>query len=146
MLPQRCFKMHATGQLVGAAGVSRTRASYQAWHVPSPANLTLSTVADVNRPYTPARIQAHTPLFPQGRHMMQSSKQAHIAQHNAAPDFSADSPLDGTVQVAPEFSLRLLDESYAADNAQIGKIQDLMVDYFKTRTSDLARGGLNALR
>ena len=50
------------------------------------------------------------------------------------------------MQVAPEFSLRLLDESYAADNAQIGKIQDLMVDYFKTRTSDLARGGLNALR
>ncbi|KAK9831583.1 hypothetical protein WJX74_001220 [Apatococcus lobatus] len=49
-------------------------------------------------------------------------------------------------KVAPEFSLRLLDESYAADNAQIGKIQDLMVDYFKTRTSDLARGGLNALR
>ena len=75
-----------------------------------------------------------------------SVKHAHVAQHNAAPDFSADSPLDGAVQVAPEFSLRLLDESYAADNAQIGKIQDLMVDYFKTRTSDLARGGLNALR
>ena len=50
------------------------------------------------------------------------------------------------MQVAPEFSLRLLDETYAADNDQISKIQDLMVDYFKTRTSDLARGGLNALR
>ena len=50
------------------------------------------------------------------------------------------------MQVAPDFSVRLLDESYAADNTQISKIQDLMVDYFKTRTSDVSKGGWNALR
>ena len=50
------------------------------------------------------------------------------------------------MQVAPDFSVRLLDESYTDENTQIGKIQDLMVDYFKTRTSNLAQGGLNALR
>lgn len=50
------------------------------------------------------------------------------------------------LQVAPDFSCRLLDESYAAQNDTISKIQDVMVEYFKRRPGPLAQSGLDALK
>ena len=49
-------------------------------------------------------------------------------------------------QVAPEFSCRLLDETYEESNREIARIQGVMVDYFKQRPGPLAKGGLSALQ
>ena len=51
-----------------------------------------------------------------------------------------------SMQVAPDFSCRLMDESYGKENETITRIQDVMVDYFKQRTGPLAKSGLGALK
>lgn len=50
------------------------------------------------------------------------------------------------MQVAPDFSIRLLDENFAKENATIDQIQGIMVDYFKQRPGPLAQSGLGALK
>ncbi|BDA45526.1 hypothetical protein COCOBI_07-3130 [Coccomyxa sp. Obi] len=49
-------------------------------------------------------------------------------------------------KVSPEFSIRLQDQDYAAENATISKIQDVMVDYFQKREGPLAKAGIGALK
>ncbi|CAL8470879.1 g10421 [Coccomyxa elongata] len=49
-------------------------------------------------------------------------------------------------KVSPEFSIRLQDQDYAAENATISKIQDVMVDYFHKREGPLAKAGIGALK
>lgn len=49
-------------------------------------------------------------------------------------------------QVAPDFSCRLIDETYSKENSTIDRIQDVMVDYFKGRTGPLAKAGIGALK
>ena len=46
-------------------------------------------------------------------------------------------PLD--LQVCPDFSLRLLDETYGAENGTIAEIQAVMVDYFRARTGAFSK-------
>ena len=50
------------------------------------------------------------------------------------------------LQVSPEFSVRLMDETYSTDNETIARIQAIMVEYFKARNTPLARSGLQALQ
>ena len=49
-------------------------------------------------------------------------------------------------QVSPEFSVRLMDETYAKENETIQRIQAVMVEYFKQRDTRLSRAGLGALK
>ncbi|EIE20277.1 hypothetical protein COCSUDRAFT_67562 [Coccomyxa subellipsoidea C-169] len=49
-------------------------------------------------------------------------------------------------KVSPEFSIRLQDQDYAAENATIAKIQDVMVEYFQKREGQLAKEGIGALK
>ncbi|PSC75363.1 ciab isoform A [Micractinium conductrix] len=49
-------------------------------------------------------------------------------------------------KVQPEFSLRILDESYCREARTMRKIQVVMMGYFKQRTGGLAAEGLRALR
>eukprot|EP01025_Chloroclados_australasicus_P058244 TRINITY_DN7297_c0_g1_i1.p1 TRINITY_DN7297_c0_g1~~TRINITY_DN7297_c0_g1_i1.p1 ORF type:complete len:634 (+),score=93.26 TRINITY_DN7297_c0_g1_i1:202-1902(+) len=49
-------------------------------------------------------------------------------------------------KVVPQYSIRLLDESFAAENKKIEEIHNLMVDYFKKRPSKMAQDGLESLR
>ncbi|CAK0782642.1 hypothetical protein CVIRNUC_005841 [Coccomyxa viridis] len=49
-------------------------------------------------------------------------------------------------KVTPEFSIRLMDESYAAENKTISKIQDVMVEYFRKRNGPMAKDGISALQ
>jgi hypothetical protein len=49
------------------------------------------------------------------------------------------------IKVIPDFSLRFVDEEFAAENAVISKIQVDMVEYFESRKTELARKGLFAL-
>ena len=46
------------------------------------------------------------------------------------------------MQVTPEFSIRIRDESYEKENRIIEEIQDQMVIYFKTRSGKLAQDGI----
>ena len=45
-------------------------------------------------------------------------------------------------QVSPEFSIRLLDETYQEENDTIQQIQDHMVEYFRGREGALAKDGI----
>ena len=47
------------------------------------------------------------------------------------------------VKVSPEFSIRLMDETYSEQNAIIQEIQDKMVAYFKQRPAKLAQDGIS---
>merc|ERR1719161_2675195 len=49
------------------------------------------------------------------------------------------------VKATPDYSLRFLDETYAAENAQIADIQRRLVGYFSGRNTTLAAQGLQAL-
>jgi len=49
------------------------------------------------------------------------------------------------IKAIPDFSLRFVDEEYKDANDTIAKIQDLMVKWFESRDTDLARKGLKAL-
>lgn len=49
-------------------------------------------------------------------------------------------------KVQPEFSLRILDDSYAKENKKISQIQSVMEGYFGQRQGRLAREGMDALR
>ena len=60
----------------------------------------------------------------------ENHRRLHLGKH--FPTVSLD-----TLQVCPDFSLRLLDETYAAENGTIAQIQAVMVDYFKARTGVL---------
>ncbi|KAL4434437.1 hypothetical protein ABPG75_000878 [Micractinium tetrahymenae] len=50
------------------------------------------------------------------------------------------------VQVQPEFSLRILDETFATQNKTICQVQSVMEAYFAQRQGRLAREGLGALQ
>ena len=46
----------------------------------------------------------------------------------------------------PDFSIRFVDESFAAANAKIQEIQERMVTYFAGRNTDLSAKGIFALK
>ena len=49
------------------------------------------------------------------------------------------------MQVSPEFSIRLLDETYQKENDTIQQIQDHMVEYFRGREGPLAKDGITGV-
>lgn len=49
------------------------------------------------------------------------------------------------IKVIPDFSLRFVDEEFKEANEKIARIQNVMVQWFAGRPSDLARKGLSAL-
>ena len=49
------------------------------------------------------------------------------------------------VQINPDFSLRFVDEEYAAANRTIEEVKQVMIKYFGARDKDLAKRGLFAL-
>lgn len=49
------------------------------------------------------------------------------------------------MQVTPEFSVRLMDESFQKENDTIQQIQDRMVQYFLGRSGKLAQDGISGL-
>lgn len=48
-------------------------------------------------------------------------------------------------KVIPDFSFRIVDDTYAKENEQIKKIHDLMISYFSKRKSNLCKMGLRSL-
>ena len=48
-------------------------------------------------------------------------------------------------KATPDISLRFLDETFSAQNQTIADIQKRMMAYYKTRDTELSKGGLTAL-